>query len=241
MATPIRFPQGPIADSQGYVTLEWTEWLQNPQFLTISFAFAIGVSGGGTGLSSGTSGGILAFTGANTIASSGALGLNQIVLGGGAGGVPATSVGLGTATTVLHGNAGGAPSFGAVVLTTDVSGTLPVANGGTGIVAFGTGVATALGTNVNGSGAISLTTSPVFVTPTLGAANATSLGLAGFLRPATPAGATQTAASVYAGSGAPNNADGANGDFYFRSDGTVAGNNVAYHREAGAWVAFTTT
>ena len=38
----------------------------------------------------------------------------------------------GTSTTVLHGNASGAPTFGAVSLTADVSGTLPVANGGTG-------------------------------------------------------------------------------------------------------------
>jgi hypothetical protein len=39
----------------------------------------------------------------------------------------------GTTTTVLHGNAAGAPAYGAVVLTTDVSGILPVANGGSGI------------------------------------------------------------------------------------------------------------
>jgi len=38
----------------------------------------------------------------------------------------------GTTTTVLHGNAAGAPTFGAVSLTADVSGTLPVGNGGTG-------------------------------------------------------------------------------------------------------------
>ena len=38
----------------------------------------------------------------------------------------------GTTTTVLHGNAGGLPSYGAVSLTTDVSGILPVLNGGTG-------------------------------------------------------------------------------------------------------------
>jgi hypothetical protein len=37
----------------------------------------------------------------------------------------------GTTTTVLHGNAAGAPTYGAVVLTTDVSGILPLANGGT--------------------------------------------------------------------------------------------------------------
>jgi len=40
---------------------------------------------------------------------------------------------LGTATTVLHGNAAGLPTFGAVSLTADVSGNLPVTNlnGGT--------------------------------------------------------------------------------------------------------------
>ena len=38
----------------------------------------------------------------------------------------------GTSTTVLHGNASGAPTFGAVSLTADVSGTLPVGNGGSG-------------------------------------------------------------------------------------------------------------
>lgn len=37
----------------------------------------------------------------------------------------------GTTTTVLHGNASGNPSFGAVSLTADVSGILPIANGGT--------------------------------------------------------------------------------------------------------------
>lgn len=38
----------------------------------------------------------------------------------------------GTTTTVLHGNASGNPSWGAVSLTVDVSGTLPILNGGTG-------------------------------------------------------------------------------------------------------------
>jgi hypothetical protein len=52
---------------------------------------------------------------------------------------------------------------------------LPVASGGTGITSFGTGVATALGQNVTGSGGIALATSPTFTTPTLGAATATSV------------------------------------------------------------------
>lgn len=53
--------------------------------------------------------------------------------------------------------------------------------------------------------------------------------------------AAQTAAGILGGSGVPNNAVGNNGDFYIRSDGTVAGNTVMYHKEAGAWVALTTT
>lgn len=90
------------------------------------------VSQGGTGLASGTSGGILYFSAAAVIASSAALTANALLIGGGAGAAPAALGSLGTTTTVLHGNAAGAPSFGAVGLTTDVTGLLPGANGGTG-------------------------------------------------------------------------------------------------------------
>lgn len=64
---------------------------------------------------------------------------NEIILGGGLGNPPTTPVGLGLSTQVLHGNAGGAPSWGAVSLTTDVSGTLPATNGGTGQNSWSTG------------------------------------------------------------------------------------------------------
>lgn len=50
----------------------------------------IAVAKGGTGLTSGTSGGVLAYTASGTLASSGALAQNGVVLGGGAGVVPAT-------------------------------------------------------------------------------------------------------------------------------------------------------
>lgn len=92
---------------------------------------AIAATKGGTGLTSGTSGGVPYFSSSTTIASSGALTANALVLGGGAGAAP-TSLGAGTSTTVLHGNAGGAPTFAAVDLTADVTGVLPQANGGTG-------------------------------------------------------------------------------------------------------------
>lgn len=66
-------------------------------------------------------------------------------------------------------------SVATVNLATDVTGTLPIANGGTGITSFGTGVATALGQNVTGSGSIVLSTSPTLVTPALGTPTAITL------------------------------------------------------------------
>jgi len=77
-----------------------------------------------------------------------------------------------------------------VSLSTGVTGTLPVANGGTGITSLGTGIATFLETpssanlaaaltDESGSGTVAFTTSPTFVTPTLGEATGTSLSLTG--------------------------------------------------------------
>lgn len=71
--------------------------------------------------------------GAGTVtATAGNLVSNQIVIGNGTTDLKTLGT-LGTTTTLLHGNAGGAPTFGAVVLTTDVTGTLPFTNGGFGI------------------------------------------------------------------------------------------------------------
>ena len=52
---------------------------------------------------------------------------------------------------------------------------LPVASGGTGITSFGTGVATALGQNVTGSGGMVLATSPTLTTPALGTPSSATL------------------------------------------------------------------
>ena len=57
------------------------------------------------------------------------LGANGVLLGNGTSPITATAVGA--TGTVLKGNTGAAPTYGAVALTTDVSGVLPVANGGT--------------------------------------------------------------------------------------------------------------
>lgn len=112
----------------------------NPAWAQI--ALATGVTGtlpvanGGSGLTTGTSGGILGYTAAGTLASSVALTANALVLGGGAGATPTPLGSLGTTTTVLHGNAAGAPTWGAVDLATDVTGALGVANGATGISSY---------------------------------------------------------------------------------------------------------
>jgi collagen type VII alpha len=69
-------------------------------------------------------------------------------------------------------------SGGAVYATSTsalTTGTLPIASGGTGITSFGTGVQTALGQNVTGSGGIVLATSPTITTPTT-SGNVTATG-----------------------------------------------------------------
>jgi len=64
----------------------------------------LGVINGGTGLSSGTSGGVLGFTASGTIASSGVLAANALVVGGGAGFTPATTT-TGSGVVAAIGNA----------------------------------------------------------------------------------------------------------------------------------------
>lgn len=82
---------------------------------------------------------------------------------------------LGTATTVLHGNASGSPTFGAINLGTDITGTLGVANGGTGITSLGSGIATFLGTP-SGANLASALTSALPITK--GGTGGTAAGVA---------------------------------------------------------------
>jgi len=85
--------------------------------------------------------GVLTIAGGNDIATSGAgstvtvalTGTTQygVQVGDATGGI--ASLGVGLTAQVLKGNTGANPSWGAVDLTTDVSGLLPVGSGGTGV------------------------------------------------------------------------------------------------------------
>ena len=88
--------------------------------------------------------------------------LSSVTLGSA---LPVASGGTGatTLTGVVKGNGTSAFTAGTVSLTSEVSGTLAVANGGTGV------------TTSTGTVAVVLSNSPVLVTPTLGAASATSI------------------------------------------------------------------
>lgn len=141
------------------------------------------VARGGTGRTSGTSGGILGFTATGTLASSAALTASALVLGGGAGATPTPLGSLGTATTVLHGNAAGAPTFGAVALTTDVSGILPGANGGTGNGFFAvTGPTTSLKTFTFPNASATILTSATTVSPAQGGTGISSYTIGDLLQ-----------------------------------------------------------
>jgi hypothetical protein len=118
---------------QGQRTILYSDGINVVNAETLAVSTPVGVNQGGTGIVVGVSGGILAFNSPTGIVSSALLVANALVLGGGAGAAPSTPVGLGTTTTVLHGNAAGAPAFSAVDLTTDITGVLPIASGGTGM------------------------------------------------------------------------------------------------------------
>jgi len=116
----------------------------------------LAVANGGTGLSSGTSGGVLAFTGTGTIASSGLLAANAIVVGGGAGAAPST-ITTGTGVTSAIGNAVNTTG-GLVTQSGTLASSALLLGGGSGSAitstTTGTGVTTAIGNAVNTTGGL---------------------------------------------------------------------------------------
>ena len=87
------------------------------------FTSTLPVIRGGTGLASGTSGGVLAYTATGTLASSAALAANKMVIGGGAGVVPATTTVFGTAAAVTSGTYAQAVGYADTVVALGNTGT----------------------------------------------------------------------------------------------------------------------
>ena len=114
----------------------------SPVSLTADVSGTLPVANGGTGIASGTSGGIPYFSGSNTIASSAALTANLPVIGGGAGVAP--TVGSRTGNTTQFASWTGATT-GSRCVNTDASGNLQItgADCGTGTSGNNAALATA--------------------------------------------------------------------------------------------------
>jgi hypothetical protein len=112
----------------------------DPTYIT-----TVPVANGGTNLTSGTSGGILAYTGTGTLVSTAALGANLPVIGGGAGVAPTT--GTRSGNTTIFATVSGSGVVGNFIKW-DANGNF-VDGGGVPITADG---ATAMTGNLNGGG-----------------------------------------------------------------------------------------
>jgi len=139
---------------------------------TITIAGTLATANGGTGGTATPTAGTIPYGTGTALAYSAAGTAGQVLTSGGAGAPTWTTVtGTGTVTSinVSGGTTGLTYSGGPITAsgTITMAGTLAVANGGTGITSFGTGVATALGQNVSGSGSIVLGTSPTVNNPTV--------------------------------------------------------------------------
>jgi hypothetical protein len=176
---------------------------QNTTGTAANVTGTVAVANGGTGQTSYTNGQLLiGNTTGNTLTKATLTAGTGITVTNGAGAVTIAATNNGTVTSVggtgtvngitltgtvtSSGNLTLGGTLSNVSLTTQVTGTLPVANGGTGITSFGAGVAAFLGTptsanlaaavtNETGSGALVFATSPTLVTPALGTPSSATL------------------------------------------------------------------
>ena len=158
--TTLTFTSNPDASSKivvKHLGFRTTTSVASVDLATVSGTLA--ATSGGTGLTTYTTGDIVYASATNTLAS---------------------LAGVATGNVLISGGVGTAPSYGKVGLTTHVSGTLPIANGGTGttsttfvnlttnvtgtlpVLNGGTGVTTSTGT-----GAVTLNTAPTLSFPTI--------------------------------------------------------------------------
>jgi hypothetical protein len=168
-----------------------------------SLTSPVAVSLGGTGLTSGTSGGVPYFSGSTTIASSGVLTANALMIGGGAGTAPSTittgtgvttALGVNTGTAgafVVNGGALGTPASGTV---TNLTGTASInINGTVGATTPTTGAFTTISASGVITSTVSTGTAPFTVSSTTQVANLNAATAGSATTATTATNATNTA------------------------------------------------
>ena len=171
-----------------------------------SLTSPVAVTLGGTGLTSGTSGGVLYFSGSTAISSSGVLASNALMVGGGAGSSPSTiTTGTGVVTAlgvnigsagafVVNGGALGTPSSGTV---TNLTGTASInINGTVGATTPTTGAFTTISASGVITSTVSTGTAPFTVSSTTQVANLNAATAGSATTATTATNATNTAVTV---------------------------------------------
>ena len=141
-------------------------------FTSLTLGSALPVASGGTALTAGTSGGVLAYTASGTLASSAALTQYGVVYGGGAGAVPVATA-AGTTGQVLTATTSGAPSWSSPATSGTVTAvSVASTNGFAGTSSGGATPALTLQTSItgvlkgNGTAISAATAGTDYVTPT---------------------------------------------------------------------------
>jgi len=129
VSTNIIFPVAPFLDqTTGRPSLPWLLWLQNPSVISATYANALGITSGGTGLQT------LPTNGQLLIGNNGAYSLGTLTAGtgisitNGAGTISVANTGVTSFITSLNGLTPSVSTTGAVTL----AGTLGINSGGTG-------------------------------------------------------------------------------------------------------------